>query len=147
MIAQNRFSKSILLWCLKNFTGPLVMNFYYPPPQSSSYQRRHKGNLNETNSKQELNDKSLAQRFLSNSKENWQIHEGCSESNTSYFLMLTHHIRGRSWWDNSRGWTFLPVSSYMCCHVTDGWRGTIWQNGIWLGRVYEAKGEKLNSSM
>ena len=26
-----------------------------------------------------------------------------------------------------------------CCHATDGSRGAKWQNGVWHGRVYEAK--------
>jgi len=30
------------------------------------------------------------------------------------------------------------------CHVTDGSRGSIWQNGIWHGSVYEAKGCNWN---
>jgi len=32
-----------------------------------------------------------------------------------------------------------------CCHVTDGSRGVVWQNGAWHGSVHEAK--VLNSSM
>ena len=26
-----------------------------------------------------------------------------------------------------------------CCHVTDGNRGAVWQNGIWYGRIHGAK--------
>ena len=27
-----------------------------------------------------------------------------------------------------------------CCHATDGSRGAVWQNGVWHGSTYEAKG-------
>ena len=29
-------------------------------------------------------------------------------------------------------------SVVFCCHVTDGSRGAVWQNGIWYGSAYEA---------
>jgi len=32
-----------------------------------------------------------------------------------------------------------PYSVTCCCRVTDGSRGTVWQNGVWQGSVYEAE--------
>ena len=40
-------------------------------------------------------------------------HHGCSKSNTFYFTMLVHNIRGRCWSYGSRGWTFPPISRYI----------------------------------
>ena len=36
--------------------------------------------------------------------------KGCSESNASYCMILTHNINRGGWWGGSRGWTFPPVS-------------------------------------
>ena len=41
------------------------------------------------------------------------MYKGRSESNASYFIMLTHYIRGRCWWYSSKGWTFLPITHSM----------------------------------
>jgi len=37
----------------------------------------------------------------------------CSESNTSYFIMLAYSVKERWWWYGSRGWTFLPTFRYI----------------------------------
>ena len=39
-------------------------------------------------------------------------YEGYSESDTSYFIMLTNNIRGK-WWYGSRGWIFLQIYYYI----------------------------------
>jgi len=62
------------------------------------------------------------------------MYEGCSKSNASYFIMLTHNLRGGCLWYSSRVWTFLPTFHYTL--FCDKWH---WQNGIWHGCVYEAK--------
>jgi len=31
------------------------------------------------------------------------LYEGCSKSNVSYFIMLTHYVRGGCWSDGNRG--------------------------------------------
>lgn len=62
---------------------------------------------------------------------------GCSDSNTSCFILLADNIRSRCWWYSSGGWTFLPI---FCCRVTDGSKRALWQNGIWQGSTDEAKG-------
>ena len=41
------------------------------------------------------------------------IHEGCSESNVSYFIVLAHNVRGRFWRDGSRGLTFPATFCYI----------------------------------
>ena len=51
--------------------------------------------------------------------------------------MLAHDITGRWWWCCSRGWTFPPVMGYICCCATGGSRGSVWQNGMWHGSVWE----------
>jgi len=35
---------------------------------------------------------------------------------------------------------FQQYSIPCCCSVTDGSRGAVWQNGVWHGSAYEAKG-------
>jgi len=54
-------------------------------------------------------------------------------------MMLAHGIRGGCWWYSSRGWTFPPIFCYFCCHVTDGSREVIRQNGVWHGSMDEAQ--------
>ena len=53
-------------------------------------------------------------------------YKGCSKSSAFYFIMLA-----MTQWFLSRDWTFSPISPYIFCCVTDGSRGTVWQNGIW----------------
>ena len=74
-------------------------------------------------------------------------YKGCSESNASYFIKLTHDIGGGCWWYGSRGWTFPPASHYGLL-LCDGWqqRGSLtkWRltwNCKW------SKGVSLNSFM
>ena len=31
------------------------------------------------------------------------VYKGCSESNTSCFMIMTGNVRGECWWDNGRG--------------------------------------------
>ena len=50
--------------------------------------------------------------------------------------MSVHNVRGRYWWDGYRDSTFNIM---FCCHVTDGSRGAVWQNGVWHGSAYVAK--------
>ena len=40
-------------------------------------------------------------------------YKGCSKSNTSYFIMSAHNIRGGYRWYGSRGWTFPPTFHYI----------------------------------
>jgi len=42
-----------------------------------------------------------------------QTHEGHSEINASYFIMVAHNVRGECWWYGSRGWTFPPIFPYI----------------------------------
>jgi hypothetical protein len=64
---------------------------------------------------------------------------GRPESNASYFIMLSHDVRGRCWWYGSRGWTFPPIIFNSCCRSTDSSRGTVWQNGVWYESAYETE--------
>jgi hypothetical protein len=66
------------------------------------------------------------------------MYEGHFESNAFYFIMLSH-IRGGSWWYDSRGWTFLPKGCQFCCRATDGSRAEVSQNGASHGSAYEAE--------
>jgi hypothetical protein len=74
-----------------------------------------------------------------NSESSYAWYEGRSESNASYFTMLTHDIKGRCLWYDSRGWTFAPIVCKFCCRATDSSSVAIWQNGIWHGSVYETE--------
>jgi len=67
---------------------------------------------------------------------NYSTLKGCSRSNASYFVTLAHDIRGRCWWDGSRGWAFPSISHYIQTLQT-----------VWHGSADEAKGVLLNSSM
>jgi len=49
-----------------------------------------------------------------------EFDKDCSKSNVSYFIMLTHNVRGGCWWYGSRGWTSLPVFHYILLRMTDG---------------------------
>ena len=69
------------------------------------------------------------------------------ESNTSYFIMLAHNIRGRCWWDGGRGWSFPPVFHYISLPC-DRWqqRGSLIECcQSW--KCTWSKGVGLNSSM
>ena len=47
---------------------------------------------------------------------NWcwkNIYKSCSKSNASYFIMLSHDIRGELWWYGSRRWTFPSKFHYI----------------------------------
>jgi len=43
----------------------------------------------------------------------WHLHEDCRNSNASYFITLTHNVRGRGWWYGSGGWTFLSIFHFV----------------------------------
>ena len=90
---------------------------------------------------------SVSPLLISRAKEKFHLYKGCSESNASYFMILTHGVRGRCWWDSSRGPTFPPTVPF---HVVD-----VWQMAE-EGRLTEwcltwecgwSSGEELNSSM
>ena len=54
--------------------------------------------------------------------------------------MLAHNARGG--WYGVMAVEVEPSHQYsitFCCCVTDGSRGALWQNGMWHGRVDEAK--------
>ena len=75
---------------------------------------------------------------------------GSSESSASYFMMLTHDVRGRCRWYGSRGWTFPPIFHYillLCdrwqqrgslteCHLT--WK-CIWRKDVPLNCSLQKK--------
>ena len=42
----------------------------------------------------------------------YNLYSGCSESNVSCFIMLTHNVRGGCWWYGSGCWTFPTTSHY-----------------------------------
>lgn len=67
------------------------------------------------------------------------FYEDYTESNASYFLMLSHDIRGRCWCDGSRGWTFPPPSHYILLLCDDSSSGAVWQNSTCHGSMDEAK--------
>ena len=69
------------------------------------------------------------------SKHLWK-HEGCSETNASYFVILAHNFRGGCWWYGSRDWMLLPIFHYFFWHVTDGSKVAVWENDIWHGNVW-----------
>ena len=50
--------------------------------------------------------------------------------------MLSHNIKGRCWWYSSWGWTLPPIFHYILLLCS---KGTVWQNGIWHGSIYEVK--------
>jgi len=62
-------------------------------------------------------------------------------------MMLAHDIRGRCWWDGSRGWTSPGISHYMLL-LCDRWqhRGSLTQWHLTWKHVWN-KGVPLNSSM
>ena len=51
----------------------------------------------------------------------YPLYEGCSKSNTSYFMMLTCDIRGGWWWFGNRGWTLSPLFHYILL-LCDRWQ-------------------------
>jgi len=71
----------------------------------------------------------------------------CPESNVSYFVMLTHDIRGGCWWHGRRGWTFLPILYYILLQ-SDRWqqRGSLTEWHLTWKCIW-SKGASLNSSM
>ena len=68
------------------------------------------------------------------------LYGDCSESNASHFIALvtTSEVDGGGVAVEVEPSHQYPIT--FCCCVTDGSRGAVWQNGIWHGRVYEAKG-------
>ena len=68
------------------------------------------------------------------------IHEICSGSSTSYFIMLSLNSRGGCWWYGSWGLTSPPTSHYMLLPC-GRWqqKGRFWWNGLWHGSVYGAE--------
>ena len=69
---------------------------------------------------------------------------GLIQRYASYFIMLTHGVRGRCWWYGSRGQTFQQYFVIFCCCVTDGSKMTKWCL-IW--KCLWSKGVEFNSSM
>ena len=63
-------------------------------------------------------------------------YKGCSESNASYFIKLTHDIGGGMAVEDEPSHQH-PTT--VCCCVTDGSREAVWQNGVWHGTANEAK--------
>ena len=76
-----------------------------------------------------------------------ETYNGCYRSNSSYFIMLAHDIRGRCWWHSKRGWTFPPIFHSMLLPC-DWWqqRGSLTQWRLTWKRVWR-KGVSLNSSI
>ena len=94
--------------------------------------------------------KLLLVAFLNSWSEQLHIvstYEGCSESSTSYFIMLAHDTRGRWWWYGSRGWTFLPTFGNVLLPC-ERWqqRNSLTQWCLTWERVW-SKHVELNSSM
>lgn len=46
-------------------------------------------------------------------KHSVHLYEGCSKSNASSFMVLTHSGGGGCWWDSSRNGTFPPAFGYI----------------------------------
>ena len=68
------------------------------------------------------------------------IYEGCSESTTSHFIMLSRNIRSGCWWyDRLKAEPSHQYSVTCCCCVTEGSRGAVWPNGVWRGSAYGTK--------
>jgi len=72
---------------------------------------------------------------------------GCSESNSSYLILLIHNIRGGCWWYGSRDWTLPPIfhSILLLC---DRWqqRGSLTKWRLTWKWVW-SKDVSLNSSV
>ena len=66
-------------------------------------------------------------------------YEGCSESNGSYLLCWPMTTEADAGGMAVQVEPFHQYSVTCCCHVTESSRGAVWQNGIWLGNVHEAK--------
>jgi len=77
----------------------------------------------------------------------WLKRNESAESNGSYFMMLAHDIRGGCWWDDSRGWIFLPISHYILL-LCSKWqmRDSLTEWHLMWKCVWR-KGVSLNSSM
>jgi len=73
--------------------------------------------------------------------------KGCSESNSSYFIVLAHHIRGRLWWCGNEECIFPPTFHYILLPC-DGWqqRGSLTKWHLTWNCVWN-KGVQLISSM
>ena len=73
--------------------------------------------------------------------------ECCSKSNTSYFIMLPHYVRGGCWWDGSRGWTFLPIFHYVLLLCDRGQQRGRLSEWHLTWKCLWSKGVSLNFSM
>jgi len=73
--------------------------------------------------------------------------DGCSENNTSCFIMLAHNIKGKWWWYGNRAWTFMPIFHYVSL-PWDRWqqRGSMTKWHLTL-KCSWSKSVELNSSM
>ena len=76
----------------------------------------------------------VAKTFSSN-------YDGCSESNTSYFMVSADSIH---LWVDTGGMAVEVEHSHQYsitfyCHDIHGSRGAVWYNSIWHGSVYEAQ--------
>ena len=74
-----------------------------------------------------------------------EIHPGYFKSNASYSILLVHMANRRD--VDSMAVEVEPSHQHsitFCYHVTNGSRGTVWQNGVWHGSV---SGEKVAESL
>ena len=67
------------------------------------------------------------------------IHEGSSESNASYFIILAHNVEADVGGLTLEAESSCQYSIMFCYLVTDDSRRAIWQNGVWHRSLYEAK--------
>jgi len=126
--------------------------------------RKHSnGNHSNSNTKQLTSVWSPLKLQMPDTEEKWAClrriapgaseigaHEDCSESSASHFITLVCDVRGRWWW-YGRGMVVVVEPSHQhsvtfCCHVTEGSRGAVWQNGVCHRSVW-TRGVSLNSSM
>ena len=67
------------------------------------------------------------------------MYEGCSNSNSSNFIIVA--MKSEAGVGDIEVEVELSHQYFVpfCCHVTDGSRGAVWENGAWHGRAYGAK--------
>lgn len=62
------------------------------------------------------------------------LQEGFSKSNASYFMTLTSEADVAEMVPNVE-LSHQYTVAIPCCHVRDGSRGALWQNGVWHGNM------------
>jgi len=82
---------------------------------------------------------------MSKPDDEW-MYKGCSESNALCFIMLTHNVRGRCWWNGRRGWTLPAIFHYIFVAVKWQQRNSLTEWRL-TWKYIISKGVSMKSSM